>query len=66
MFVSGVIDMGEKKIFRCWQANIGRTLYSPVSLTPPKNVLALSLTPANSFSAVSLTPAINFRPFGYF
>ncbi len=53
-------------IFRCWQANIGRTLYSPVSLTPPKNLSAVSLTPANSFSAVSLTPAINFRPIGYF
>ncbi len=53
-------------IFRCWKANIGRTLYSPVSLTPPKNLSPVSLTPVNSFSAVSLTPAINFWPFGYF
>ncbi len=44
--------------------NIGRTLYSPESLTPPKNLSAVSLTPVNSFSAVSLTPAINFRPLG--
>ncbi len=45
MFVSGVNDTANKRlnfclffIFRCWQANIGRTLYSPVSLTPPKNL----------------------------
>ena len=47
-------------------ANIGRTLYSPVSLTPAKNLSAVSLTPVNSFSPVSTTPAINFSPFGYF
>ena len=41
-------------IFRCRQANIGRTLYWPVSLTPLKNL-----------SVVSLTPTINFS-IGYF
>jgi hypothetical protein len=53
-------------ILRCRQANIGRTLSSPVSLTPPKNLSAVSLTPVNNISAVSLTPAINFWLFGYF
>ncbi len=41
-------------IFRCRQANIGRTLY-----------LSVVLTPVNRFLAVSLTSAINFRPFGF-
>jgi hypothetical protein len=53
-------------IFRCRQANIGRTLLSLVSLTPPKNLSVVSLTPVNNFSAVSLTPVINFWLFGYF
>ncbi len=35
-------------IFRCRLANIGRTLYSPVSLTLPKNLSPVSLTPVNS------------------
>ncbi len=52
-------------IFRCKQANIGRTLWSPVSLKPPKNLSPVSLTPLNNFSAVLLTPAINFRLLGY-
>ncbi len=50
-------------IIRCRQANIGMTVYSPVSLTTLKNLSAVSLTPVNSFLAVSLTPAINFRLF---
>ncbi len=53
-------------IFRCKQANIGRTVLLPVLLTPAKNLSAVSLTPANSFSAESLTPVINFSHFGYF
>ncbi len=47
-------------------ANIGRTVLSPVSTTPPINLSAVSLIPLNSFSAVSLTPVINFKFFGYF
>jgi hypothetical protein len=52
-------------IFRHRQANIGRTVLSPVSTALVKNLSAVSLTPANSFLAVSLTLPINFRLFGY-
>ncbi len=31
------------------QANIGRSLFPPVSLTPPENLSVVSLTPVNSF-----------------
>ncbi len=67
MFISGVNDTGKKrekfwdKILGFLVIYIGRTLYSPVSLTQPKNLSPMSLTPSNSLSPVLLTPLINIH-----
>ena len=45
----------------CRLADIGRTVFSQVSVTATskKNLSAMSLTTVNSFLVVSLPPAIN-------
>ncbi len=53
-------------IFRCWQANIDRTILAGVVDTAETFIGGVVDTGEHFFGGVSLTLAINFRPFGYF